>query len=115
MAFDERKRSPPPSAGPFLAEVRSHLDPIYMGKLEVSIVKNMPGWIKTQAETYIASYCSPFMGSTSVRYEGNNSSDFNDVQKTYGFWAIPPDIGNTVMVMFSLGHLDEARQMLLKI
>ena len=84
MAYEERRRSPPPSAGPFLAEVTSHLDPIYMGRLEVALIKNMPSRIKEQSETYIASYCSPFMGSTSIRFEGNNSSDFNDVQKSRG-------------------------------
>ena len=107
MAYEERRRSSPPSAGPFLAEVTSHLDPIYMGRLEVALIKNMPSRIKEQSETYIASYCSPFMGSTSIRYEGNNSSDFNDVMKSYGFWAIPPDIGNTVMVMFIDGDANQ--------
>ena len=100
QGFEQRKRSPPPSSGPFLAEITSHLDPIYMGRLEVALIKNLPSRTKIQSETYIANYCSPFMGSTSSRFEGNNSSSFNDVQKSYGFWMIPPDIGSTVMVIF---------------
>jgi len=98
--FETRRRSPPPSAGPFLAEVTSHLDPMYMGRLEVALIKTIPSSTEFQAETYVANYCSPFMGSTSVRFEGNNPGDFNDVMKSYGFWFVPPDIGTTVMVIF---------------
>lgn len=105
--FEKRKRSPPPSSGPFLAEVTSHLDPIYMGRLEIALIKNLPSRTKIQSETYIANYCSPFMGATSSKFEGNNSSNFNDVQKSYGFWMIPPDIGNTVMVIFIDGDANQ--------
>jgi putative chitinase len=98
--FEKRQRSVPPSSGPYLAEITGHLDPIYMGRLEVALIKNLPSRIRIQAETYIANYCSPFMGSTSIRYEGNNLQSFNDVQKSYGMWMIPPDVGTTVMVIF---------------
>lgn len=100
MAFETRNRAPLPSPGPFLAEVTNHLDPTYMGGLEVALIKGMPGSTKIQGETYVVRYLSPFAGSTSIRHEGTNSSDFNDVQKSYGFWAVPPDIGTTVMVIF---------------
>lgn len=98
--FETRKRSPPPSPGPFLAEVTNHLDPMYMGRLEIALKKTIPSDVEFQGEVYIANYCSPFMGNTSARFEGNNAADFNDVQKSYGFWMIPPDIGTTVMVLF---------------
>ena len=97
---ETRKRSPLPSPGPFLAEVTNHLDPTYMGCLEVAIIKGVASSTKIQGETYVVRYLSPFAGNTSVRYEGTNSSDFNDVQKSYGFWAVPPDVGNVVMVIF---------------
>ena len=100
MSSETRKRAPLPSPGPFLAEVTNHLDPTYMGGMEVALIKGLPGSTKVQGETYPVRYLSPFAGNTSVRYEGTNSSDFNDVQKSYGFWAIPPDIGTTVMVIF---------------
>lgn len=100
MAFETRNRAPLPSPGPFLAEITNHLDPTYMGGLEVALIKGMPGSTKIQGETYVVRYLSPFAGSTSIRHEGTNSSDFNDVQKSYGFWAVPPDIGTTVMVIF---------------
>ncbi len=97
---ETRKRSPLPTPGPYLAEVTNHLDPTYMGCLEVALIKGVPSSTKLQGETYVVRYLSPFAGNTSVRYEGTNSSDFNDVQKSYGFWAVPPDIGNIVMVIF---------------
>ena len=100
MGFESRKRAPLPSPGPFLAEVTNHLDPTYMGGLEVALIKGIPNSTKLQGETYVVRYLSPFAGSTSIRHEGTNSSDFNDVQKSYGFWAVPPDIGTTVMVIF---------------
>ena len=100
MSTETRKRAPLPSPGPFLAEVTNHLDPTYMGGMEVALIKGLPGSTQVQGETYPVRYLSPFAGSTSIRHEGTNSSDFNDVQKSYGFWAIPPDIGSTVMVIF---------------
>jgi len=100
MAEEKRSRSELPSPGPFLAEVTNHLDPTYMGGLEVALIKGLPGVTKEQGETYVIRYMSPFSGVTSLRYEGTNSSDFNDVQKSYGMWMIPPDVGSTVMVIF---------------
>jgi len=100
MAEETRQRAPLPTPGPFLAEVTNHLDPTYMGGLEVALIKGISNSVKTQGETFLVRYLSPFAGNTSIRHEGNNSSDFNDVQKSYGFWAVPPDIGTTVMVIF---------------
>lgn len=100
MSFEKRSRAPLPSPGPFLAEVTNHLDPTYTGCLEVSLLKGTPNSTKEQGETYVVKYLSPFAGNTSIRYEGTNSSDFNDVQKSYGMWMIPPDIGARVMVIF---------------
>lgn len=108
MKFIEtRKRSPLGRPGPFLAEVVNHLDPTYMGMLEVSLYKGIPGSTKAEGETYVVRYCSPFQGVTSQRFEGNNSSDFNDVQKSYGFWMVPPDVGSTVMVFFIDGDTNQ--------
>lgn len=93
--------------GPYLATVVSHLDPLHMGALRVNLQLPISQTTDLQAGSIIVSYCSPFFGSTSVRYEGNDSSNFNDVQKSYGFWMVPPDIGATVMVMFVNGRINE--------
>jgi hypothetical protein len=100
MPIEKRSTGKLPSPGPFLAEITNHLDPSYMGSLEVSLIKGVPNPITNQSDTYIVKYLSPFYGVTSVRFEGTNSSDFNDVQKSYGMWMVPPDIGTTVMVIF---------------
>jgi lysozyme len=78
-----------------------------MGSLEVTIMRAIPGIGDTESTNVIVRYCSPFLGSTSAKFEGNDSSDFNDVQKSYGFWMIPPDIGATVMVLFVDGDVNQ--------
>ena len=93
-----------PSAGPWLGIVTNHLDPTYMGALEVSIIDATQSTVDLQNQTYVVQYCSPFMGATSVSFEGNNSADYESVQKSYGFWGVPPDLGATVMCIFINGN-----------
>jgi putative chitinase len=101
MPFEHRaSRINPPGTGPYLAEITNHLDPLKMGRLEVAIVDGLLNSLTNKAETYIAKYISPFQGSTSVRFEGTNPANFNDVQKSYGFWMIPPDVGCRVLIIF---------------
>ena len=94
---------PLPSPGPFLAIVVNNLDPTYMGSLEVSVLRKVGANLTPSPETQVVRYCSPFLGQTAIKYEGADSANFNDAQKSYGFWAIPPDIGATVMVIFLEG------------
>jgi len=103
MPITSRSHSKLPSPGPWLGIVTSHQDPTYMGGLEVVLVKPTTGELNVQSETFIVQYLSPFYGSTSIRFEGNDSSNWQDVQKSYGFWAVPPDIGSTVMCIFIEG------------
>lgn len=110
MSFEQRARRSPSSPGPYVATVVNHLDPLRMGRLEVSIKGGMQNIVDTKKtksdtplETYIAQYASPFHGETSVRFEGTNNKDFNDVQKSYGFWMVPPDIGTRVLIIFADG------------
>jgi putative chitinase len=105
--FDSRVRGKLGRPGPFLAEVTNLLDPTYMGRMEVALLKGIPNSAVEQGETYIVNYMSPFLGNTSKRFEGNNSSDFNDVQKTYGFWMVPPDVGTRVIVIFIDGDANQ--------
>jgi hypothetical protein len=100
MPFNKRTKSTLPGPGPYLAEVVNHLDTTYMGGLEVVLITHIPGFVNNPANSIPVKYMSPFYGVTSPRFLGNNSADFNDTQKSYGMWMIPPDIGSTVMVMF---------------
>jgi len=101
MAFEERARVKPKGIGPYIAIITNHLDPLRMGRLEVAIADGLQNSLTSGAETYVANYASPFYGATSAVYEGTNAKDFNDVQKSYGFWAVPPDIGSSVLVIFA--------------
>ena len=86
--------------GPYLARITNHLDPTYMGSVEVVIEKGFIGDSNLQSQTYIVQYLSPFYGITSIEFEGPNPRSFDDVQKSYGFWMVPPDVGTKVLVMF---------------
>lgn len=88
------------SSGPFLAEVTNHLDPEVMGSLEVALIKLMPNSTKIRGDVYPVRYLSPFYGVTNKRFTGANADKFDDTQKSYGMWMVPPDIGTTVLVIF---------------
>lgn len=90
-------------AGPYLARVVNHLDSTLMGGLEVLLYEGGTADSNLQSNTIPVYYMSPFWGTTSVAFEGNNSANFQDVQKSYGMWMIPPDIGSCVMVIFVRG------------
>lgn len=90
-------------SGPFLARVVNHLDSTFMGGLEVLLYEGGTADSNLQASAIPVYYMSPFWGTTSSAFEGNNSADFNDVQKSYGMWMVPPDIGSVVMVIFVRG------------
>lgn len=90
---------PDPRPGPFLAKVVSHLDPTYMGVLEVEILRPVGGQA-SEGELHQVKMMSPFWGQTSVDYVGNDPNDYNNTQKSYGMWFVPPDVGTTVVVIF---------------
>ena len=97
--FEEYSSSPKEGrAGPFLAKVISNFDPTYMGILEVEILRPVGG-SSSETQLHQVKYMSPFYGVTSVGYTGQNN-DYNDSQKSYGFWMVPPDPGTTVVVIF---------------
>jgi len=89
---------PDPKPGPFLAKVVSNIDPTYMGVLEVEILHPVGG-TTSQGQLHQVKYMSPFFGQTSVVYNGENT-DYNNTQKSYGMWAVPPDVGATVVIIF---------------
>jgi hypothetical protein len=100
MSILTRKKYKLPHSGPWLGVVTNYLDPTFMGGLEVSLVKSTMGELDLQNETLIVRQMTPFYGVTPISAEGTNSANFNDVQKSYGMWFVPPDIGTTVMCIF---------------
>jgi hypothetical protein len=95
VATGSEKSSP----GPFLAKIVSHLDPTYMGTLEVQLLHEV-GNDDDEGQLHQVKYLSPFAGQTSVDFVGEDPDDYDNTQKSYGMWAVPPDVGNIVMVIF---------------
>lgn len=103
-AFDtERSRM---GTGIYVGRVINNLDPTFMGSLEVSILRDSGNKTNSSSQHFIVRYASPFFGHTPYEYTGLNTGDkntsegFNDTQKSYGMWMVPPDIGVTVLCAF---------------
>lgn len=94
-------------SGPYLAKIVGHLDPSFMGGLEVTILRSDGNIIGDAGQTYPVKYAPPFYGSTTFEYQGYNLDSYDDTQKSYGMWFTPPDIGVTVMVVFIDGSADQ--------
>ena len=92
--------------GIYLARVVSHLDKTFMGSLEVVLLRDQANTVGADNQTFIVKYASPFFGYTPFEAMGYNDGSqktiegFNDTQKSYGMWFVPPDIGVNVLVMF---------------
>lgn len=91
------------NAGPFIAKVISHLDPTSMGGLEVEIMREVGNDTSTAGQVHQVRYMSPFYGVTSIDFVGSDPNDYNNTQKSYGMWFIPPDVGTMVMIIFIEG------------
>lgn len=107
MAVDGRSAHPTNARnpGPYEAVVVSHLDPKYMGTLEVELLKNVASGNQSERSGQIVQvkYLSPFYGVTPISGVSNND-DFQSTQKSYGMWFIPPDVGTRVLVIFAEGN-----------
>ena len=94
------------SNGPFLARIVSHLDPSFMGGLEVTLLKDQGNEIGDDSQSFVVRCAMPFFGYTAFEHMGQNDGSkntlegFNDTQKSYGMWFVPPDIGVNVLVFF---------------
>jgi len=88
--------------GPYLAKIVSFLDPAYMGNLQVQLLQEVGGEPRKGSQTHSVRYMSPFMGYTDSEFT-TTEMDFNNSQKSYGMWMIPPDVGSIVMVIFVEG------------
>lgn len=94
--------------GLYLGFVKDAADVQKNGRLRVwvpelgSEPENPDGWVT-------ASYCSPFAGATNIDSASQTDYEsFDKTQTSYGFWMIPPDINNEVLVMFINGKTNQA-------
>ena len=95
--------------GPFLARVVSHLDAKRQGSLKVELLTNTissndAGYEPGQLVT--VRYCMPFYGVTDLDASSKND-DYAATQQSYGFWAVPPDPGSKVLVIFAEGQINQ--------
>lgn len=89
---------------PQLATVMDNRDPTMSGKIKVWIQGSQSE--KDDKKSWIeCSYMSPFAGKT----PGIPSADaYGQYPKGYGFWAVPPDVGCSVVVIFVQGRTYQA-------
>ena len=102
-------RPKPGQPGPYEAIVVSHLDPKYMGTLQVEILRKADSGNDPERTGQLveAKYLSPFYGSTPLGATTGNAG-YQYSQKSYGMWMIPPDVGTRVLVMFTEGNFANA-------
>lgn len=91
-------------SGIYMAKVISVMDPTFMGKLRVTLLQTQGNTMGDDNQTYNLTYASPFFGQTPFPAMGKNNNDFNDTQKSYGMWFVPPDVGVTVLCAFVDGN-----------
>jgi putative chitinase len=78
-----------------------------MGSLGVALIRGIPNEVVDRSQSIPVRYLSPFYGVTSIRFTGNDPAKFDDVQKSYGMWMVPPDVGTIVMVIFVDGDINQ--------
>lgn len=95
--------------GIFVGFVKGNQDPQRMGRLAVYIPEL--GGDPDDAQTWFTvGYASPFAGATDVEKNADSGSakdEMSGTQKSYGWWGVPPDLNNQVLVCFVNG--DTAR------
>jgi hypothetical protein len=89
----------PQDPGPFIAKVVSNYDPTYMGGLEVQLITEVGSDDSVSGQLHPVKYLSPFYGVTNIDYVGQED-DYNNTQKSYGMWFVPPEVGTLVLVIF---------------
>ena len=109
---DSQTKNADIGSGPYLARIVSHLDPSFMGALEVTLLRTQGNTMADDNETYVVQCAQPFFGYTGFEFMGQNTTQgqsgsspstldmYNDTQKSYGMWFVPPDVGVTVIVVF---------------
>lgn len=90
------------SPGVYIGVVKKNNDNQNMGRLQVWI-EAFGGNPEDETSWISVMYASPFAGSTSIFDQGSNVQEYEDTIKSYGWWAVPPDIDARVLVAFTDG------------
>jgi hypothetical protein len=89
-------------SGPFIGIIKNNVDPSRQGRLQVWI-PDLGGDEQEPSNWYTVRYASPFFGSTIGLPGSPDENSFGIEQQTYGFWAVPPDLNNLVLLTFVMG------------
>ena len=91
--------------GPFLGTVVYNIDPLRMGRLGVNIGDLTNTDDPGGKQVIWCQYLSPFYGAKSIKATSETDPyTYRETQHSYGIWAVPPDIGTTVLVIFAKGE-----------
>lgn len=101
----EQARSAFKDAGPYEAIVVNNFDTRYMGGLVVELLKygTAGGSPERSGQLLNVRYLSPFYGVTPNAALTANDG-YQNTQKSYGMWMVPPDVGTKVLVIFAEGN-----------
>jgi hypothetical protein len=87
----------------YIGIVKNNVDQQRMGRLEV-FIPEMGGDPKNEAHWFVVSYASPFAGVSDPANRVPNSHLYGESQQSYGWWSVPPDVENQVLVTFINGE-----------
>ena len=96
------------NAGPYLGVVKGNKDPARMGRLKVHIPSMSKTSDPSDQQLVTCDYLMPFYGTKGEQYAKGAGTGYADSQHSYGFWAVPPDIGTKVLVIFAEGKFEQA-------
>jgi hypothetical protein len=103
--YDPKKSGTAIPPGVYEAIVQGHVPGSRMGELFISIpsmsgiVANPESGSNSNQPTVV--YCNPFYGTTFGADTGLTPDNPQQSGQSYGMWFVPPDIGNTVLVIYT--------------
>jgi hypothetical protein len=107
--FDRNQSRVPVDTGTYIGVVKNVKDPKRNGRLSVWVPEL--GGAENDSKSWITvRYASPFLGSTDnpgTPGKYNKDNTYRSSSQTYGFWAVPPDVGNQVLITFVNGQRDK--------
>lgn len=87
----------------YIGIVKNVIDNQKMGRLEV-FIPELGGEQNDRSRWYVVGYASPFAGASNIEANVSGSGNMAGTQTSYGWWAVPPDINNEVLVTFAGGE-----------
>lgn len=90
----------------YIGKVKDNRDFQRMGRLRV-FLPEMGGLETSEDRWYTIRYVSPFAGVTDYRNNVPEGEESFETQISYGWWAVPPDLNNEVLVGFVNGDMSQ--------